>query len=183
MKRLLFLEFLSSRLETFTAAIPLAPDQRERLLWRKMSLLSKLQEGEYMDLQFGIQPFLDNLPLEEVDLTKPAAANRWRFEGFDRLETLYRAAWRLKDKTPDSLLELKAMMLSAVDKDAATQAKAVSAYESRIAAVAADVRACSADPTVRAQALAELAGLAMSFNVRAGEAISLTQTVFSAKET
>lgn len=157
-------EFQSSRFVTFTAGIPLTPEQRERLLWRKMSLLSKLQEGEYFDLQFGIQPFLDALPVEQVDLTKPAPANRWRFAGMDRLETLYRAAWRLKDKAPESLLTLRADMLAAVDKNPATQAKALRAYEARIARVAADVAACGAG----SQALIELAGLDMTFDARAG---------------
>jgi hypothetical protein len=156
-------------MESFTADLALTPAQSERLLWGKMSLLSKLQEGEYMDLQFGIQPFLDNLPIEEVDLAKSAPPNRWRFAGLDRLETLYRAAWRLKDQAPASLLSLKAEMLDAVDKDPATQAKAVAAYEARIAGVVRAVKACGSDPQPKAAAMADLAGVNMIFAARRGQ--------------
>ncbi len=168
-KRFLFLEFLSSRVETFTAGIPLTPDQRERLLWRKMSLLSKLQEGAYLDLQFGIQPFLDNLPLEKVDLTKPAPANRWGFAGLDRLETLYRASWRLKDQAPAALLKLKSELLDAVDQDPATQARAMADSETRLAAVIDAVKACGSDPQMKAAALADLSGVVMIFGARRGQ--------------
>ena len=155
--------------ETFTAAIPLTPEQRERLLWRKVSLLSRLQEGAYMDLQFGIQPFLDNLPVKQVDLTKPASANRWGFAGLDRLETLYRASWRLKDQAPAPLLKLKAAMLDAVDKDPATQARATAAGEDRLPAVVDAVKACGGDPQMKAAALADLTGVVMIFTARRGQ--------------
>ena len=79
-----------------------------------------------------ITPWIDDGRRLPPDLTKPAAPNFWRFEGMDRLLTLYKAAWRLKDKTPKSLLALKAEMLDAVEKDADAQTAAVSAYESRI---------------------------------------------------
>ena len=64
----------------------------------------------------------------------------------------------LKDKSPASLLKLKAEMLAAVDKGPARQARAVRAYEARIAGVVTDVGACGADPQAVAQALGELTG-------------------------
>ena len=76
----------------------------------------------------------------------------------DRLLTLYKAAWRLKDKTPKSLLALKAEMLEAVEKDADAQTAAVNAYESRILGVMSDVRDCDAAAQPKALALADLTG-------------------------
>jgi hypothetical protein len=61
-------------------------------------------------------------------------------------------------------------MLAAVDKDPATQAKAVAAYEERILAVLQEVRQCSADPQRRALALADLTGTAIFESVGAGDA-------------
>ena len=105
-----------------------------------------------------ITPWIDDGRRLPPDLSKPAAANFWRFEGMDRLLTLYKAAWRLKDKTPKSLLALKAEMLDAVDKDADAQTAAVSAYESRILDIVSDVRRCDAAAQPKALALADLTG-------------------------
>ena len=105
-----------------------------------------------------LTPWIDDGRKLPPDLSKPAAANFWRFEGMDRLLTLYKAAWRLKEKTPESLLTLKAEMLDAVAKDSDAQTAAVSAYESRVLEIAADVRHCDAAAQPKALALADLTG-------------------------
>ncbi|MEI8243980.1 MAG: hypothetical protein WCI17_11975, partial [bacterium] len=143
-------------------SVPLGPAVREALLIRHMALVAK-------DGRPKITPFFDDGRKPDPDLTQPAPANRWRFAGMDRLETLYKAAWRLKNKTPGSLLKLKTEMLAAVDKDAATQAGAVRAYEARIADVARDVRACGADPQTKGLALGDLAGVFMTFSAGRSE--------------
>jgi hypothetical protein len=68
------------------------------------------------------------------------------------------AAWRLKENTPKSLLTLKGEMLDAVAKDTEAQTAAVTAYESRILEIAADVRHCDAAAQPKALALADLTG-------------------------
>ena len=132
------------------AVMPLTDAQRERLVGKNMSIIGLKGFPK-------ITPYIDDArPLR--DLTKPAAPNFWRFEGMDRLATLYKAAWRLKGHAPRSLLALQAWMLAAVDKDPATQAGAVQAYEDRILAIARDVQMCAADPQTKALALGDLTG-------------------------
>ncbi len=105
-----------------------------------------------------ITPWIDDGRKLPPDLSRPAAANFWRFEGMDRLLTLYKAAWRLKEKAPKSLLALKAEMLDAVTKNTDAQTAAVAAYESRILEIAADVRHCDAAAQSKSLALADLTG-------------------------
>lgn len=155
--------------------VPLEPAVRERLMSRPLSLIANGGQPK-------ITPFIDDARRPEPDLSVPAAANRWRFAGLDRLETLYRAAWRLKGRAPGSLLALKREMLAAVTGNAATQAAAVAAYESRIDAVARDVRGCGADPRTIAAALADLAGVFMTFDAlpdASGGMASLTARINS----
>ncbi len=135
----------------FTAAVPITAAQRQRLLSRQMAIIGR---GGYP----LITPWIDDRRRLPPDLTRPAAANFWRFAGMDRLLTLYKAAWRLKEKAPKSLLALKAEMLEAVDEDADAQTAAVGAYQSRILAVFSDVRRCNAAAQRKALALADLAG-------------------------
>ena len=143
-------------------SVPLDAESRERIMTHNMALVAK-------DGRPKITPFFDDGRKPDPDLTQPAPANRWRFAGLDRLETLYKAAWRLKDETPGSLLKLKTEMLAAVDKDAATQARAVRAYEARIDDVARDVRGCRADSQTKALALGDLAGVFMTFSAGRSE--------------
>lgn len=76
-----------------------------------------------------------------------------------RLETLYKAASRLGDKTPASLQNLKSKMLQAVQGEADVRAKAVADYERRIVSIFHAGQKCAADPQSRALALADLTGI------------------------
>ncbi|MEI6210150.1 MAG: hypothetical protein WCR06_00860 [bacterium] len=152
----------SGAMQEMKASAPLAETQRERLLNKNMSMVGK---GGYP----GFVPYIDDARRTDADLTKPAAANRWSFAGLDRLETLYRASWRLKDKAPAALLKRKAELLDAVDKDPATQARVMADSESHLAAVIDAVKACGGDPRVKSAALADLAGVVMIFGARRGQ--------------
>ena len=137
-----------------TVSVPLDAALRERLVSGNMSLVAK-------DGRPKITPFFDDARRMGPDLTQPAPPNRWRFDGMDRLATLYKAAWRLKRNAPKSLVALQAEMLAAVDQAPDIQARAVLAYENRVLAVVQDVRTCAADPQSKALALGDLTGTAI----------------------
>ncbi len=132
--------------------VPINSDQRERMMNQYMAVLAKSNSH-------GITPYIDDARKPSPDLEKRAAANFWRYEGMDRLESLYKAAWRLGAKAPQSLLTLKAEMLQAVDSDPATQAKSVADYEAGIVAVFQDVQKCDADASTKALAEIDLTGV------------------------
>jgi hypothetical protein len=138
-------------IKQFTTAVPITASQRQRLMSQHLAIIGK---GAYP----VITPWLDDGRRLPPDLTEPAPPNFWRFAGMDRLLTLYKAAWRLKEKAPKSLLALKAEMLDAVEKDADAQTAAVNAYESQILEVFSDVRRCDAAAQPKALALADLTG-------------------------
>jgi hypothetical protein len=140
-----------------TNSVPIDAAQYNRLVSRHMTAIGK-------DGYPRITPFIDDARRMPPDLTKPAAPNRWRFDGMDRLLTLYRACWRFKSNAPVSLVALKDEMLFAVDKDAETQKKAIEAYESGIAGIFRDVRDCGAYSPVRTSALEELMGIRFEFD-------------------
>jgi len=144
-------------MQSMTVSVPIDDALHQRFMTHYLSLIAK-------DGRPRITPFFDDARRLEPDLTKPAPPNRWRFAAMDQLETLYRAAWRLKDKTPASLLSLKATMLAAVDKDPATQSAALTLYNSTIARVAQDVLRGS-DPVAANTAVADLMRVSMRVNV------------------
>jgi hypothetical protein len=137
---------------------PITPEQRDRLMTRHMAVIAK---GGCQE----VTPFIDDARRLPPDLAKPAAPNRWRFDGFDQLFTLYKAAYRLKEKAPIPLLALKTGMLAAVDKDPATQAQAVKEYENRIAMVIDAVRMSGAAPDLVAAALGDLTGVSLKLAI------------------
>ncbi len=161
-------------IKQFTAAVPITVAQRERLTSRHIAVIGR---GAYP----VITPWLDDARRLPPDLTEPAAPNFWRFNGMERLLTLYKAAWRLKDKTPKSLLALKAEMLDAVEKDADAQAAAVSAYESRIEDVASDIRRCGAAALPKALALADVTGTTI-FSTGPSKGDAPNSVVFNVKQ-
>lgn len=135
-----------------SASVPLDAVQRRCLLERPLAVVGK-------DGIPRITPWLDDGRPPPPDLARPAPANRWRFAGLDRLETLYRAAWRLGTAAPPSLSRLKEAMRLAVTAGPEVQAAAVEDYDQSVEAVADDVAGCAADATTRDRALADLAGV------------------------
>jgi hypothetical protein len=136
---------------------PLTEAQRHRMVSRHMAIIGR---GAFPK----ITPWIDDGRRLPFDLGKPAAPNPWRFDGMERLLTLCKAAWRLKDKTPKSLVALKAEMFEAVEKDAGSQTAAVKAYESRILGIVSDVYGCQAAAQPKALALADLTGTTIFCN-------------------
>ena len=147
----------ADRLAETAASVPLDGPQRQRLLERPLAIIGK-------DGYPRVTPWVDDSREPPPDFAQPAPANRWRFAGLDRLETLYRAAWRLGDRAPESLNLLKTEMLLAVEARPERQAEAVAEYEARIDAVARAVAGCAADEPTRARALADLAGVLIRFD-------------------
>ena len=131
--------------------IPLTGSQRRRLMKNHMTILAK-------DGYHGVTPFIDDARRETPDLDLPAAPNRWRFEGYDRLYGIYRAAWRLKERSPPSLVGLKRRMLAAVDGDSEMQAQAVRDYVRSLDGILRDIRRTVDDESLVAAAIAELTG-------------------------
>ena len=133
----------------FKASMPLAEAERARLLSHPLTILAR-------DGWHGVTPYFDDRRRPEPDLNLPAPPNRWRNPGDHPLEALYRAAWRLKDKAPPSLLALKAQLLAAVDKGPDAQKAALAAFEQSLAGVIGDVEQCAAPAEAKSSAVADL---------------------------
>lgn len=143
-----------------TAEVPIDAEQRKKIMESQMAVLSK-------DGRHGVMPFFGH-EWQTVDLTEPAPPNRWRFERFDHLYGLYKAAFRLGSRTPESLSSLSARMLSAVDKDPDAQTRATAAYDSEISKVALDIKLLKAGPELKQNALSDLSGLWLDLELTEG---------------
>lgn len=141
--------------QEMAASYPLTPDERADLLAKHMALLSR-------DARHEITPYIEEPPAQP-DYSTAAPANRWRFAGDKETYRLYRAAWRMGDKAPASLASLKSAMVTAMDKDAATQQAALTSYDNQIGQVVRDLRA--ADTPEARLALASLSGAAVSLSL------------------
>ena len=136
------------------ASVPLADALRKRLADGRMAIIAK-------DGKHGVTPFFhDARRIPEADLSHPAPPGRWRFAGDDALYRLYRIAFRLKRKTPRSLLALRGTMADAMDKGSEAQAAALAAWRSESPKVMRDLFALERDPSVEA-ALSELTGVSI----------------------
>lgn len=131
-----------------TLSLPLDAPQRERVMSRPMAVLSR-------DGRHWVTPYVDDSRRPEPDLTCAAPPNRWRFALVSPLYGLERAAWRLGDHAPASLLALRARLLRAADQDAVEREVAASAYSNELPGVLADVRACAAKPEAISAVLEE----------------------------
>ena len=133
----------------FKASVPLAEAERARLLAGPLAILAR-------DGYHGVTPYFDDCRRPEPDLNVPAPPNRWRNPGDRQLEALYRAAWRLKDKSPPSLESLKAAMLAAVDKGPDAQRAALAAFEKSLAGILKDIESCDAAADAKSLACKDL---------------------------
>ncbi len=124
----------SNDMQEMTVSVPVDEASRELMMTRHMSIVAK-------DGMFRVKPFIDDARKTDVDYTKPAPANKWRFPAMKELYGLYRAEWLLKDSTPPSLKGLKNTMLATVDKDPLSQNMATELYKWQIANVVRDIEA------------------------------------------
>ena len=131
------------------ASWPLTAEVRERLLAQPMAVLSR-------DGRHGVTPYFDDGRRREIDLMIAAPPNRWRNPGDRQLAALYRAAWRLKEKTPGSLVDLKASMLAAVG-DVDRQNAALADFNRQVGRILKDVEACGAPADAVREVLVDLA--------------------------
>jgi hypothetical protein len=143
--------------------VPINSQQRERMIDQYMAVIAKSNSH-------GITAYIDDARKPSPDLYKAAPPNFWRFDGMDRLETLYKASWRLGRSAPNSLRTLKAEMLQAVEGDPKTQARAASDYEAHVLGVFHDVQKCNVDDQTKALALTDLAGVFVVDKVTTGGA-------------
>jgi len=133
---------------------PLTAPIRKLLLACKMAIIAK-------DGRHGVTAYFDDArKLPDVDLSQPAPIGRWRFAGDEDLYRLYRVAYRLKAKTPPSLLALRKTLADAMDKDAKTQTAALAAWREQSPKVMKDLFALERDANVE-QAISELTGVSM----------------------
>lgn len=156
-------------MKELTASYPITTEERLDLLSRPMALLSR-------DARHEITPYLEDPPPAQPDLSKPAPANCWRFAGDKETYRLYRAAWRMGDKAPASLTNLKAKMVSAMDKEADVQQKALAAYQAEFPKLVENLR--KAGSAEAKQALVELSGMALA--LRSEPDAATGQTCFTA---
>lgn len=133
----------------FKASAALGAAERARLLAGPMAILAR-------DGYHGVTPYFDDCRRPEPDLNVPAPPNRWRNPGDRQLAALYRAAWRLKDKTPPPLATLKARMLAAVDKGPEAQRAGLAAFEKLLAGVLRAIETCDAPADAKSLAARDL---------------------------
>jgi hypothetical protein len=140
----------------FVQSLELSSTRRKMMLSLPWAVLSR-------DGRHGITIYPDVIR-EKVDLSVPAPPGRYRFAGEKELYGLYRAAFRLGDSSPKSLLVLKQRMVSAVDKGERAQAAAMELYEKYAKRVASDIAAVT--PRRQAElALGDMLGLSLSLDL------------------
>ena len=141
---------------------PITAAVRERLMAQPLAVLSR-------DGRHGVTPYFDDGRRPEVDLMISAPPNRWRNPGDRQLAALYRAAWRLKEKTPGSLAGLKASMLAAVG-DVDRQNAALADFNRQVGRILKDVEACGAPADAVKEVLVDLATASGQVMAAAGTA-------------
>jgi hypothetical protein len=129
-----------NRIREFKTRVPVTGQQRERLLTKPMTLLSR------GGLHF-VTPYIDVPVVPEPDLSAPAPPNRWRNVGDKALYAVYRSAWRLGSRAPGSLTRLRTEMLAAAAASPEQQKKALDAFSASLPKLLTDVRDCSAAAT------------------------------------
>jgi hypothetical protein len=142
-------EAASAEITAWKTSWSIPASVRERLLAQPLAVLSR-------DGRHGVTPYADDARQPEPDMSVPAPPNRWRNPGDRQLTALYRAAWRLKDKTPPSLATLKAAMLAAVG-DPQKQKAALAEFNRQVAAIMRDVETCGAPADAVKEVLVDLA--------------------------
>lgn len=135
--------------ETATLSLPLEESVRTRLVSRPMAVLSR-------DGRHWVTPYVDDARQGEPDLSVAAPPNRWRFGLGDELSMMERAAWRLGDAAPPSLLALRDRLLAAGGGDAAVEAGVRADFVEELGVVMADVENSGAPEGSVAAALGEL---------------------------
>jgi hypothetical protein len=133
-------------IETFTSALALTTEQRERVLDRSMALLSRGGRHE-------MTPYLDIPRADKPDPANPAPPNRWRHPGDPQLYAIYRAAWRLGNSAPPSLLALRHDMLAAADGPEDVQRNTVAVFTDRLPTVLNEIEKGDGPARARKDAL------------------------------
>ncbi|MBC8876381.1 MAG: hypothetical protein H8E44_43690 [Planctomycetes bacterium] len=147
-----------SSMQDTVHSVPLSAKVRERLMTSPMAIVAK-------DGIHGVTPYFDDgRRPPDVDLSQPAPKGRWRFAGDEDLYRLYRVAFRLKDKTPASLLELRDRLAGAMNKELTTQADALDALRADFPKVMKDLLALDRNRDVET-ALWELSGAAVQLEL------------------
>jgi len=151
------------KLAEFTASLPLNEAQRERLLSKPLTVLSR-------DGWHEVTPFFDDRRRPEPDLSVPAPPNRWRNPGDRALYALTKAAWRLGEHAPAPLTQLRDKMLAAASGDPTTQKQALADFDSQAVALVRAVRECKAEREAIGPALADILGLSLRLELASDSA-------------
>ncbi|MDP6524034.1 MAG: hypothetical protein QGH15_07415 [Kiritimatiellia bacterium] len=147
-------------IQTHRTSVAITQETRERILSKPWCILSK-------GTHHGFTLFPDVHRVGTRDYSKPGPVGRTRFLPTDETYRLYRAAWRLGDQAPRSLLALRADMIACAARSLGAHEKALAKFHTEIADVAKDV-AEGPDRERAALAVADLLGLDLQFNVEAG---------------
>ncbi|MFI5386146.1 MAG: hypothetical protein ACHQ50_08505 [Fimbriimonadales bacterium] len=128
-------------------ALPLRQALIDRLLSRPMAVVSR--GGLHW-----VTPYVDDARQPDPDLDVTAPANRWRTVLEPELYRLTRAAWRLGDQAPASLVALEDQLADAArhGQDGSVR----TAYADRLNQVVADIKACHGAPESIQESLAEI---------------------------
>ncbi len=143
-------------------AVPIDAAQRERLLSKHMAMIGRHGYPR-------ITPWIDDARRLPPDLTQPGPPNRWRFPALDQVYGLYKAEHRLGSATPQSLSQLRAQMVAAVDKAPDVQSRAIREYNNGLAAVIQDVQKAGIDAYARQLALSDITGISIGVALTQGQ--------------
>jgi hypothetical protein len=150
----------SDAMQTHRTSVAITQEARKRILSRPWCVLSK-------GTHHGFTLFPDVYRAGTRDYAKPEPAGRTRFLPTDETYRLYRAAWRLGDQAPRSLLALRSDMIACAGKPLLEQEKALARFNAKIANVVKAVAGCP-DKERAESAVADILGLDLQFKAEAG---------------
>lgn len=143
-------------MESFCNQVPLTSKQRERLMECPMSMLSQLSGGAYMDVYFGVMPFIDAGKKTVDDPVKSAPANPFRSHCADEYNAVYAACWHLGKKAPAALLKHRDELHATMLLDRSSQEKAAKQLEQDLPALLKAIDDCSAAKDAKQSAFRSL---------------------------
>ena len=149
----------------FETTLPLNSKQRDRLLYNRMSLLSRYGEGEYMDVHFGIMPFVDVGWEDSDDPLIPAPANRYKLYSTDAWRAVHKACWRLGEFAPPLLIQHKTRFARAANTKPRAQKDLVEELLKDLPDLIKAITSCPAPGDSRDLALADLRGGRLSLDI------------------
>ncbi len=141
--------------KSFTRSVNINKKQRSRLLSDPVCALGR-------GACHFITPFLDDGRPASPDLMKPASAERWRNPADKYLFAAYKVCYRLGDKTPRILVDIRKKLLLAAEHDFDAQKKVKMEFEEALPRIVKAIYSCGAKQKEINHVLCDMIGLSLS---------------------